>query len=196
MRLPPTGRQRRLCPVLLFYVDININCCMLDCAELSYEVTREVREACICLHLQQAARAVARRFDAALRPLGLTNGQFSLLMSLNRPAAPTIGNVSAAGDGPHHADRKPQAARETRAGRGRHRRGRQARPPSGPHRFRAGAAGRRGPGMAADARGHRSRDAQRTRPGCVPICAPSPSRYKSQNTSPSAAITAPLSTSP
>jgi len=95
MRLPPTGRQRRLCPVLLFYVDINTNCCMLDCAELSYEVTREVREACICLHLQQAARAVARRFDAALRPLGLTNGQFSLLMSLNRPAAPTIGSVSA-----------------------------------------------------------------------------------------------------
>jgi hypothetical protein len=26
-----------------------------------------------------------RRFDEALRPLGLTNGQFSLLMALNRP---------------------------------------------------------------------------------------------------------------
>lgn len=38
---------------------------------------------------------VARRFDAALRPLELTNGQFSLLMSLNRPEAPTIGSVSA-----------------------------------------------------------------------------------------------------
>ena len=28
---------------------------------------------------------VARRFDDALRPFELTNGQFSLLMSLNRP---------------------------------------------------------------------------------------------------------------
>jgi DNA-binding MarR family transcriptional regulator len=35
--------------------------------------------------LQRAARATARRFDAAFRPLDLTNGQFSLLMSLNRP---------------------------------------------------------------------------------------------------------------
>jgi DNA-binding MarR family transcriptional regulator len=68
---------------------------MTGCGELSYEVTREVRGACLCLHLQQAARAVARRFDAALRPLGLTNGQFSLLMSLNRPEPPTIGGVSA-----------------------------------------------------------------------------------------------------
>lgn len=63
--------------------------------ELCYEVTREVRNACLCLHLQQAARAVGRRFDAALRPLGLTNGQFSLLMSLNRPEPPTIGSISA-----------------------------------------------------------------------------------------------------
>ncbi len=54
-----------------------------------------MRNACLCLHLQQAARAVARRFDAALRPLGLTNGQFSLLMSLNRPEPPTIGSISA-----------------------------------------------------------------------------------------------------
>jgi len=45
--------------------------------------------------LQRAARAVARRFDAALRPLSLTNGQFSLLMSLNRAEAPSIGSVSA-----------------------------------------------------------------------------------------------------
>lgn len=38
---------------------------------------------------------VARRFDDVLRPLELTNGQFSLLMSLNRPEAPSVGNVSA-----------------------------------------------------------------------------------------------------
>jgi|HubBroStandDraft_1064217.scaffolds.fasta_scaffold50174_2 DNA-binding MarR family transcriptional regulator len=34
--------------------------------------------------IQRAARALARRFDAELRPLSLTNGQFILLMLLNR----------------------------------------------------------------------------------------------------------------
>src|SRR5436190_20325107 len=62
---------------------------------LPHEVTRKVRNTCLCLHLQSAARAVARRFDDALRPLGLTNGQFSLLMSLNRPEPATIGSVAA-----------------------------------------------------------------------------------------------------
>jgi DNA-binding MarR family transcriptional regulator len=62
---------------------------------ISYATTRMVRDTCLCLHLQRAARAVARQFDEALRPLGLTNGQFSLLMSLNRPEPPTIGNVAA-----------------------------------------------------------------------------------------------------
>lgn len=61
---------------------------------LSFATTRQVRDTCLCLHLQRAARAVARRFDEALRPLGLTNGQFSLLMSLNRPEPPTIGSVA------------------------------------------------------------------------------------------------------
>jgi DNA-binding MarR family transcriptional regulator len=64
-------------------------------APLPFEATLRVRDCCLCLHLQRAARAVGRRFDAALRPLGLTNGQFSLLMSLNRPEAPTIGSVAA-----------------------------------------------------------------------------------------------------
>lgn len=63
--------------------------------DLAFAVTLKVRDTCLCLHLQRAARAVARRFDAALRPLGLTNGQFSLLMSLNRPEPPSIGSVSA-----------------------------------------------------------------------------------------------------
>ena len=59
-----------------------------------FEFTRKVRDTCFCLHLQRAARAVARRFDEALRPLEMTSGQFSLLMSLNRPEPPTIGSVS------------------------------------------------------------------------------------------------------
>jgi DNA-binding MarR family transcriptional regulator len=63
--------------------------------DLPFEITLEVRDTCLCLHLRRAARAVARRFDAALRPLELTNGQFSLLMSLNRPDPPSISSVSA-----------------------------------------------------------------------------------------------------
>jgi DNA-binding MarR family transcriptional regulator len=44
--------------------------------------------------MQRAARELARRFDEALRPLCLTNGQFSLLMSLNRPEPPRMGPVA------------------------------------------------------------------------------------------------------
>jgi DNA-binding MarR family transcriptional regulator len=63
--------------------------------DVPIEITHNVRDSCLCLHLQRAARALARRFDAALRPVGLTSGQFSLLMSLNRAAPPTMGQVSA-----------------------------------------------------------------------------------------------------
>lgn len=59
-----------------------------------FETTLLVRDACLCLHVQRAARALARRFDDALRPLGLTNGQFSLLMSLNRPAPARMRDVA------------------------------------------------------------------------------------------------------
>ncbi len=61
---------------------------------LSQAFTHHVRDNCLCLHVQRAARALARRFDEALRPLELTQGQFSLLMSLNRPQPPSIGEVS------------------------------------------------------------------------------------------------------
>src|SRR5712672_1293392 len=68
---------------------------MSNPARVPFDTTIEARNACLCLHLQRAARAVARRFDAAFRPLGLTSGQFSLLMSLNRPEPPTMGSVAA-----------------------------------------------------------------------------------------------------
>ncbi|HKT17027.1 MAG TPA: MarR family transcriptional regulator [Stellaceae bacterium] len=55
-----------------------------------------LRDTCLCLHLQRAARVVARRFDEAFRPLGLTNNQFSLLMSLNRPEPARMSEVTAA----------------------------------------------------------------------------------------------------
>lgn len=68
---------------------------MSSADRLTYETTIEVRDACLCLHLQRAARATARRFDEALRPLGVTSGQFSLLMALNRPQPPSMSAVSA-----------------------------------------------------------------------------------------------------
>lgn len=61
---------------------------------LPYDTTLYVRDNCLCLHVQRAARALARRFDEALRPVGITNGQFSLLMSLNRPKPPRMGDVA------------------------------------------------------------------------------------------------------
>jgi DNA-binding MarR family transcriptional regulator len=63
--------------------------------ELPFELTLHVRDHCLCMHVRRAARALARRYDEALRPAGLTNGQFSLMMSLNRPAPPAIGDISA-----------------------------------------------------------------------------------------------------
>lgn len=64
-------------------------------ADIPFETTLLVRDTCLCLHAQRAARALARRFDDALRPVGLTNGQFSLLMSLNRPEPPSMAPVAA-----------------------------------------------------------------------------------------------------
>jgi DNA-binding MarR family transcriptional regulator len=67
---------------------------MSRAGSVSFETTLRVRDSCLCLHVQRAARALARRFDEALRPAGLTNGQFSLLMSLNRTEPPGIASVA------------------------------------------------------------------------------------------------------
>ena len=67
---------------------------MSKATEVPFETTRLVRDTCLCLHLQRAARALARCFDDALRPLGLTSGQYSTMMSLNRPEPPAIGSVA------------------------------------------------------------------------------------------------------
>lgn len=64
-------------------------------AEIPFATTILVRDSCLCLHTQRAARALARRFDEALLPAGLRSGQFSLLMALNRPTPPAIGSVAA-----------------------------------------------------------------------------------------------------
>ena len=61
-----------------------------ESATFPVQQTLEVANRCLCLYTQRTARALARHFDEAFRPLELTNGQFSLLMSLNRPQAPTV----------------------------------------------------------------------------------------------------------
>ena len=58
-----------------------------------FSTTLHVRDTCLCLHVQRAARALARTFDTALKPVGLNNGQFSLMMSLNRPQPATMKSV-------------------------------------------------------------------------------------------------------
>ena len=59
-----------------------------------FETTLHVRDHCLCLAAHRAARRLARRFDDVLKPIGITSGQFSLLISLNRPEPPTIGSVA------------------------------------------------------------------------------------------------------
>ncbi len=59
-----------------------------------YATTRHIRDHCLCLKTQRVARVLARHFDEAFRPLGLTNGQFSLLNAINRPEPPTMGSVA------------------------------------------------------------------------------------------------------
>lgn len=67
---------------------------MCAAIEISFDTTLLVRDSCLCLHAQRAARALARRFDAALKPAGITSGQFSLLMALNRPEPAKRGSVA------------------------------------------------------------------------------------------------------
>ena len=61
---------------------------------VAFQTTLHVKDHCLCLAAQRAARTLARRFDEALKPAGITSGQFSLLNALNRPEPPTIGSVA------------------------------------------------------------------------------------------------------
>lgn len=64
--------------------------------EFLSEATRHVRDTCLCVRVQRAARALARHFDEALRPVALTHGQFSLLVALDQTEPPAMGAVAAA----------------------------------------------------------------------------------------------------
>jgi DNA-binding MarR family transcriptional regulator len=54
----------------------------------------EIETACVCLGVRRAARLVARRYDEALRPLGLTSGQFSILAALLRDRPAPLGALA------------------------------------------------------------------------------------------------------
>src|SRR3954454_3904308 len=124
--------------------------------DVPFATTVRVRDTCLCLHAQRAARALARRFDEALRPLGLTNGQFSLLMALNRPEPPGMGSVAsllAMDRTTLTAALKPLERRglvEVRV-----RCGGPAQPLADPDASRAGSVVERGPDLGAHARGGR-----------------------------------------
>ncbi|WP_245297049.1 MULTISPECIES: MarR family winged helix-turn-helix transcriptional regulator [Rhodomicrobium] len=48
----------------------------------------------MCLHIQRASRAIGRHFDLALRPVGLTNWQFSMLATLMASPDSTVNGLA------------------------------------------------------------------------------------------------------
>lgn len=54
----------------------------------------EIGAACVGLGVRKAARQVARRYDDAFRPIGITSGQFSVLAALLREEAMPIGVIA------------------------------------------------------------------------------------------------------
>lgn len=67
---------------------------MSKTGEKKVAIREEGRAICVCYHAQRAARALARRFDDAFRPLGVTNGQYSLLVALSQAGPVSIGGLA------------------------------------------------------------------------------------------------------
>ncbi len=57
---------------------------------LTIETIDQIRDDCLCFASQRAARRLARRFDRVFALLGLTNGQFSMLVPLIGPWRPRL----------------------------------------------------------------------------------------------------------
>ena len=57
-------------------------------------MVREIRDRCLCLATQRAARRLAQRFDRLFAPLGITNGQFSMLVALSGDWKPRLGELA------------------------------------------------------------------------------------------------------
>lgn len=62
---------------------------------LPLSTVRQIRDSCLCLATQRAARLLARRFDRIFAPVGLTNGQFSLMIALSGQWQPKLGDLAA-----------------------------------------------------------------------------------------------------
>ncbi|MBX9777555.1 MAG: MarR family winged helix-turn-helix transcriptional regulator [Xanthobacteraceae bacterium] len=54
----------------------------------------DIGATCVCLGIRKAARQVARRYDDAFRPLGITSGQFSILAALLREEPVALGALA------------------------------------------------------------------------------------------------------
>ena len=63
-------------------------------ASLSIGTVHEIRDQCLCLATQRAARRLGRRFDRLFAPLGLTNQQFSMLVALSGLWRPRMGQLA------------------------------------------------------------------------------------------------------
>jgi DNA-binding MarR family transcriptional regulator len=61
---------------------------------LTIETVREIRDSCLCLATQRAARVLARRFDRLFQPLGITNGQFSIMVALSGQWRPKLSELA------------------------------------------------------------------------------------------------------
>ncbi len=63
-------------------------------ASVLIETVHEIRDQCLCLATQRAARRLARRFDRLFAPLGVTNQQFSMLVALSGQWQPRLGELA------------------------------------------------------------------------------------------------------
>jgi DNA-binding MarR family transcriptional regulator len=53
----------------------------------------EVRDQCLCFAAQRAARELARRFDRLFLKIGITNGQFSMMVAMGGMGQPKLGEL-------------------------------------------------------------------------------------------------------
>ncbi len=52
---------------------------------------RVFAESCLCLAARRASRVIGRAYDEAFRPLGITSGQFTILMLVSADRPTTVG---------------------------------------------------------------------------------------------------------
>lgn len=67
---------------------------MAGASVLTPSVAMTVEQACLSFAAQKIARAIGRQYDSALRPSGLSNWQFTLLVMLVRDEPPTISGLA------------------------------------------------------------------------------------------------------